>query len=70
MRDQHMNPEEAVLAFQDCGAAFALAHHFGTFQLTDEEIDAPARALTQARAAAGIGDERFRMLERGAAWDL
>ena len=38
MRDQHMNPEEAVNAFLDCGAEVALAHHHGTFQLTDEEI--------------------------------
>ena len=40
MRDQHMNPEDAVQALQDCGAETALAHHHGTFQLTDEAIDA------------------------------
>ena len=69
MRDQHMNPEEAVMAFGDCGAEFALAHHHGTFQLTDEAIDAPVIALSRAggrrdrpgqvpRAAArtGLGD--------------
>jgi len=43
MRDQHMNPEESVRAFADCGAERALAHHYGTFQLTDEPIDAPVR---------------------------
>ncbi len=36
-----MNPAEAVQAFCDCGAEFALGHHYGTFQLTDEAIDAP-----------------------------
>ena len=41
MRDQHMNPEESVRAFRDCGAELALAHHHGTFHLTDEAIDAP-----------------------------
>ena len=41
MRDQHMNPAEAVQALIDSGAETALAHHFGTFQLTDEAIDAP-----------------------------
>ena len=35
----------AVMALADCGAAQALAHHNGTFQLTDEAIDAPALAL-------------------------
>src|SRR6202022_4255719 len=45
MRDQHMNPSDAVKALADCGAEQALAHHHGTFQLTDEAIDAPVTAL-------------------------
>ena len=45
MRDQHMNPADAVKALADCGAQQALAHHHGTFQLTDEAIDAPVAAL-------------------------
>ena len=45
-----MNPEESVRALRDCGAELALAHHFGTFQLTDEAIDAPERALIEARS--------------------
>ena len=48
MRDMHMNPDEAVQALLDCGAELALAHHYGTFQLTDEAIDAPLLALTEA----------------------
>jgi L-ascorbate metabolism protein UlaG (beta-lactamase superfamily) len=70
MREQHMNPEEAVRAFGDCGAELALAHHFGTFQLTDEPYDAPAQALTAARAAAGLLPDRFRMLKPGEVWEL
>jgi L-ascorbate metabolism protein UlaG (beta-lactamase superfamily) len=70
MREQHMNPEEAVRAFHDCGAEQALAHHFGTFQLTDEPYDAPAQALTEARQAAGVAPERFRMLKPGEVWEL
>src|ERR1700730_257126 len=70
MREQHMDPEESIKAFLDLGAALALAHHHGTFQLTDEAIDAPERALIEARSAAGIAPERFRVLKPGEAWEL
>jgi L-ascorbate metabolism protein UlaG (beta-lactamase superfamily) len=70
MRDQHMNPEEAVRAFKDCGAELALAHHHGTFQLTDEAIDAPVIALGEALDAAGIDRARFRTLRPGEAWEI
>jgi len=65
MRDQHMNPEDAVKALADCGAEAALAHHHGTFQLTDEAIDAPALALAEALDAAGVPRERFAVLKPG-----
>jgi L-ascorbate metabolism protein UlaG (beta-lactamase superfamily) len=65
MRDQHMNPAEAVQAYGDCGAELVLAHHYGTFQLTDEAIDAPLVALADALKAAGIPAERFRALRPG-----
>jgi len=70
MGPQHMNPEEAVKAFADSGAELALGHHYGTFQLTDEGIDAPVAALVAARAAAGIAPERFRLLRPGEVWEL
>ncbi|HUC50078.1 MAG TPA: MBL fold metallo-hydrolase [Xanthobacteraceae bacterium] len=65
MRDHHMNPAEAVQAFIDCGADLALAHHHGTFQLTDESIEAPVLALADALDAADIPQERFRALRPG-----
>jgi L-ascorbate metabolism protein UlaG (beta-lactamase superfamily) len=65
MQDQHMNPEDAVQALRDCGAELALAHHHGTFQLTDEAIDAPAIALGEALDAAGVPRERFAVLKPG-----
>jgi L-ascorbate metabolism protein UlaG (beta-lactamase superfamily) len=70
MRDQHMNPAESVQAFIDCGAELALAHHHGTFQLTDEAIDAPRVALSAALVDAGIPAERFRVLQPGQVWEL
>jgi len=70
MRDHHMNPAESVQALIDCGAERALAHHHGTFQLTDEAIDAPLVDLAEALADAGIAPERFRALRPGQVWEL
>jgi len=70
MRDQHMNPADSVQAFIDCGAELALGHHYGTFQLTDEPIDAPLIALAEALRDAGISTERFRTLRPGKVWQL
>jgi L-ascorbate metabolism protein UlaG (beta-lactamase superfamily) len=70
MRDQHMNPVESVQAFIDSGAEFALGHHYGTFQLTDESIDAPLIALADALTDVGISAERFRTLRPGEVWQL
>jgi len=70
MRDQHMNPAESVQAFIDCGAELALGHHYGTFQLTDEAIEAPLNALAEALRAAGIPAKRFRTLRPGQVWEL
>jgi L-ascorbate metabolism protein UlaG (beta-lactamase superfamily) len=60
-----MNPEDAVKALADCGAEGALAHHHGTFQLTDEAIDAPVQALAEALKAADVPPERFVALKPG-----
>jgi L-ascorbate metabolism protein UlaG (beta-lactamase superfamily) len=65
MRDQHMNPAEAVQAWLDCGAETALASHYGTFQLTDEAIDAPVTALGEALDAAKLPREKFAVLKPG-----
>jgi L-ascorbate metabolism protein UlaG (beta-lactamase superfamily) len=70
MRDQHMNPAESVQAFIDCDAELALGHHYGTFQLTDEPIDAPLIALADALTDAGISTQRFRTLRPGVVWQL
>src|ERR1041384_3273384 len=70
MSELHMNPQEAVRAFQVSGAEFALGHHYGTFQLTNEAIDAPVEALEIARVEAGIDPERFRLLRPGQVWNV
>jgi L-ascorbate metabolism protein UlaG (beta-lactamase superfamily) len=70
MKDQHMNPEDAVKALADCGAEQALAHHHATFQLTDEAIDAPLNALHEALDAANTPRERFVALRPGQVFEI
>ena len=70
MKDQHMNPSDAVKALADCGAQEALAHHHGTFQLTDEAIDAPVMALDEALKQAKIPPERFAALKPGQVYEI
>jgi len=65
MKPVHMNPEEAVRAHLDLRPRASVAMHFGTFQLTDEGIDAPLRALERARGAASVHPEAFSVLDFG-----
>jgi len=70
MRDQHMNPAEAVQVMIDCGAQRALAHHWGTVQLTNEAIEAPRDALAAALAERGIAPDLFRAIRPGEVLEL
>ncbi len=70
MREQHMNPSDAVKALADCDAPQALAHHHGTFQLTDEAIDAPISDLATALDAAGVAREKFVALKPGQVFEI
>ena len=65
MKDQHINPEEAVRAHLDLGSRLSLGMHFGTFRLTDEGIDDPVTALAESRRAHGLADDVFRPLHNG-----
>jgi L-ascorbate metabolism protein UlaG (beta-lactamase superfamily) len=65
MREQHMDPDDAVRAHLDLDARTSIATHFGCFQLTDEAIDDPVRELAAARATRGVTPDRFQVLEVG-----
>ena len=60
MQAQHMDPSDAVRAHRDLGVSMSLGIHWGTFQLTDEAIDAPLAGLARARAEAGVDEAAFR----------
>ncbi len=70
MKGQHQNPQEAVDGFQLCNADFAVGHHWGTFQLTNEAIHHPADHLAEALAKAGIAPARFKPLRPGEAFEV
>lgn len=65
MRDQHMDPADAVRAHLDLDARVSVGTHFGCFQLTDEAIDDPPRELALARQREGLAPEAFVVLETG-----
>jgi L-ascorbate metabolism protein UlaG (beta-lactamase superfamily) len=59
MQPLHMNPEEAVRAYQDLNGrdgarAVMMAVHWGTFKLTDEPMDEPPARVRAAWEAAGL----------------
>ncbi|MDB4356614.1 MBL fold metallo-hydrolase [Akkermansiaceae bacterium] len=55
-RDVHMNPEEALQAFEDLGAEFMLPMHYGTFPLGNEHPDEPIKRLLAEAERRGIAD--------------
>lgn len=62
MRNMHMDPEEAVQAFQDLGARIMVPMHWGTFWLSRE----PALEPIQRTSAAWVGAGR----NRADLWDI
>ena len=65
MEPVHMNPDEAVRAHLVLGARRSIGMHFGTFQLTNEDIAEPLAALAVARAAHGVEPAAFDTLDFG-----
>ena len=45
MEYHHLNPEQAIVAFEELGARRFVPMHWGTFQLTDEALCAPMARL-------------------------
>ena len=68
MRDNHVDPAEAVKIFRALDPTEALGVHWGTFQLSNEAIDAPRELLAETAAQAGIAADRFRTVEAGQGW--
>ena len=59
MAAQHVNAAEAVKIHRDLGAKRSLGVHWGTFELTDEPLDEPPRAMALQRTVQGVADDVF-----------
>ena len=65
MKDQHVNPAEAVQIHKDLKAKRSVGVHWGTFALTDEPLDQPPKDLAAARVQANISGDDFFLLAIG-----
>jgi L-ascorbate metabolism protein UlaG (beta-lactamase superfamily) len=70
MRDNHMNPDEAVQAHLQLQSQQSMAIHFGTFKLSDEGQFAPLMALEQALHDRQVPSETFRAPKPGEQWRI
>lgn len=65
MEENHTNPNDAVLAHLDLESNISMGIHFGTFQLSDEAVDEPPKALSLAREKHGVPVAAFIAPETG-----
>ena len=63
-RDVHMNPEEALTAFEELGARLMVPMHYGTFPLGSEPMHEPLERLRIAASRRGL-TERVHVLDEG-----
>jgi N-acyl-phosphatidylethanolamine-hydrolysing phospholipase D len=65
MKQQHVNPMEAVQIHRDIRSRRSVGVHWGTFELTDEPLDEPPRGLQAATGATGLPAGEFTVMAIG-----
>jgi N-acyl-phosphatidylethanolamine-hydrolysing phospholipase D len=65
MQSMHMNPEDALQAFEALGSGILLPIHWGTFKLTDEPMDEPPRRMRELWDASGRPPDALWLLSHG-----
>lgn len=65
MRQQHVNPEEALFIHRDVASRRSLGVHWGTFLLADEPLDRPPQELAEMRTRHGVPESEFFVMAVG-----
>jgi L-ascorbate metabolism protein UlaG (beta-lactamase superfamily) len=65
MKTNHVNPPEAIQIAIDLESERNFGMHWGTFQLTDEEILEPPKLLKESLRDQGLPDNFFNILRPG-----
>lgn len=65
MKNQHVDPEEAVLIHKDINCKQSIGMHWGTFVLTDERLMDPKLQLEQILAREQMNPNEFITLTHG-----
>ena len=61
----HMNPDEAVKCHNNIGSKKSLGIHWGTFQLTAEDLFEPPVKLNEAKKANNVDENDFFVMNHG-----
>lgn len=59
MSPVHVDPEHAVKIHMDIRSHFSIAMHWGTFKLTDEDMDEPVKLLKENLKKFGVPEDEF-----------
>ena len=65
MKENHVNPAEAIQIALDLGSKVSFGMHWGTFPLTDEEVLEPPKFLVKELEKEGLDNNIFRTLKPG-----
>ncbi|HNS96543.1 MAG TPA: MBL fold metallo-hydrolase [Polyangiaceae bacterium] len=70
MQKQHVSPEQAVRAFEELGARYFVAMHWGTFKLSDEPLDEPPLRLEKEWERRGFAREFLCIPAQGQTFEI
>jgi L-ascorbate metabolism protein UlaG (beta-lactamase superfamily) len=61
MKDEHVNPEEAIGIFQQVKGGYFIPMHYGTYDLSDEPLGEPIKRLNNHASEKGLKDKMLNL---------